>query len=355
MGRRRSRAPERLKSRRRRGSARGGRDLAGSRPGKHWRTDERAQEQHATAVPRPRRVMRDQPRAPARRVLEELSAICLDVVRSRAVIARHPGPEPTRVLDELIVNAPGSEKPWIAGSPLHRPRGDSESLQARQVRRIELQGTHVIGPVRIAGPSIGTATQTDVDTVSRYKLLRACPQRLLERPENRLSNTSIPARGTRLPLIFSEDGKVLLEAKVNGKGPYPFVLDTGGQAILTPATAQALGLEVRGRGISYGVGAGSTSLGYARVRSRAIRCGANRRPVRAGDAFVPRAHRPPRDSGSHLKTAAKLRIRQFLTTVHTPSRSTRLTGRSTCSHSVPSNRRGVRPPCRSALRTTCHC
>lgn len=125
----------------------------------------------------------------------------------------------------------------------------------------------VMLPFRIAS-WVGTArARAHVETVRRYELLRSIAQRSLKRPEDPAADTKIPGGGARLPLTFSEDGKLLVEARMDGKGPFPFVLDTGGHAILTPPTARALGLKVSGRSVSYGAGPGSTPLGFARVHS----------------------------------------------------------------------------------------
>jgi hypothetical protein len=68
---------------------------------------------------------------------------------------------------------------------------------------------------------------------------------------------------TTVPIEF--DGDVIVEAKLNGQGPFAFILDTGGHDILTPAAVTALGLKPVGAGESGGSGAGTVSEQYARV------------------------------------------------------------------------------------------
>lgn len=131
----------------------------------------------------------------------------------------------------------------------------------------EVQG--VMLPFRIVS-SLGAHAQPQVETIARYRLLTSVPGRSLERPANRANDVQIPAGGTRIPLVVSPSGKFLVEAKIDGQGPFPFVLDTGGHDILTPAAASALGLALSGHGVSYGAGAGSTPLRYARVKSIAL-------------------------------------------------------------------------------------
>ena len=42
--------------------------------------------------------------------------------------------------------------------------------------------------------------------------------------------------------------KILVDVTLNGRGPFPFVLDTGGHFILTTTSARRLGLKVLGPG-----------------------------------------------------------------------------------------------------------
>ncbi|HEY2068037.1 MAG TPA: aspartyl protease family protein [Rhizomicrobium sp.] len=53
---------------------------------------------------------------------------------------------------------------------------------------------------------------------------------------------------------------------VNGK-PLTFIFDTGGSNLLTPATAQALGLTVQGKMEANGAGSGHMDMGFTKVTS----------------------------------------------------------------------------------------
>jgi len=57
----------------------------------------------------------------------------------------------------------------------------------------------------------------------------------------------------------------LVHASINGKGPLPFILDTGGHAILTDDAAKQLGLATMGKGVSTGSGPGSMTTAYTKV------------------------------------------------------------------------------------------
>ncbi len=77
-------------------------------------------------------------------------------------------------------------------------------------------------------------------------------------------NDSTVAGGV-VTVPISYDGDVVIEAMLNGKGPFRFILDTGGHDILTPEAVKALGLTAVGAGQSGGAGAGTVSEQFARV------------------------------------------------------------------------------------------
>jgi hypothetical protein len=53
--------------------------------------------------------------------------------------------------------------------------------------------------------------------------------------------------------------------RVNGRGPYAFLFDTGGTNDIIPTLARTLGLEVVGRTPEFGAGAGIMEAGFTRV------------------------------------------------------------------------------------------
>jgi hypothetical protein len=75
---------------------------------------------------------------------------------------------------------------------------------------------------------------------------------------------------------------VYVEATLNGKGPYTFIVDTGGHTLLSPRIAAEAGLKVVGEGATSGAGEGKSTTGYARYREIALG------PVRLTDqpAFI---------------------------------------------------------------------
>jgi hypothetical protein len=74
------------------------------------------------------------------------------------------------------------------------------------------------------------------------------------------------ASSATVPVVL-EGRQLLVWASIDGHAPMPFILDTGGHAILTTQAAATLGLRGSGGGASGGSGAGTISTQYTRVRS----------------------------------------------------------------------------------------
>jgi len=92
----------------------------------------------------------------------------------------------------------------------------------------------------------------------------------LQRPSNDVLDAKIlSGTSTTAPLTL-EAGTLLIEAKIDGQGPFPFILDTGGHDILTPDMAARLGLKSIGHGVSRGAGEGSTPIQYTHVDKLSI-------------------------------------------------------------------------------------
>lgn len=121
-------------------------------------------------------------------------------------------------------------------------------------------------PFRITTES-GKPVQVTTETVTRYELPASLSADVLARPSDAVTDVQLAGGRTTVPILPSVSGLILVSVRIDGKGPFPFALDTGGHAILTPATAKLLGLKAAGEGIARGAGAGATQLKYTRVRS----------------------------------------------------------------------------------------
>ena len=85
-------------------------------------------------------------------------------------------------------------------------------------------------------------------------------------PRTNPSDWHLPANG-RVTLPFRLlNNHIVVDVKIDGRGPFPFLVDTGGHNILTPSTLASLALSSEGVSPSSGAGETTVSNGYARVR-----------------------------------------------------------------------------------------
>ncbi|RDS83511.1 PDZ domain-containing protein [Dyella monticola] len=124
-------------------------------------------------------------------------------------------------------------------------------------------------PFRITTTSVmtnGTLHGTTLDVAEHIQALPEVSAGALARPSNTVRDVTM-AHGAREAVVpmHLEGGALLIEAKINGKGPMPFILDTGGQALFTREAAKKLGLQATGSGVSAGSGPGSMTTAYTKV------------------------------------------------------------------------------------------
>ena len=86
-------------------------------------------------------------------------------------------------------------------------------------------------------------------------------------PATQPHDWSLPPTGRTTVAMRPHDTEVMIQARINGKGPYLFYLDSGGHDILSPRLAHELGLKVEGSGQSGGAGENTVESGYAKVAS----------------------------------------------------------------------------------------
>lgn len=107
-------------------------------------------------------------------------------------------------------------------------------------------------------------------TVRRYALSLRATDRDFARPAARNPAQMLDgATSTTVPLRI-EGRQLLVWASIDGHAPMPFILDTGGHAILTTQAARTLGLHGAGAGVSGGSGAHTVALQYASADSLRI-------------------------------------------------------------------------------------
>ncbi|MFY9740234.1 MAG: aspartyl protease family protein [Candidatus Cybelea sp.] len=118
--------------------------------------------------------------------------------------------------------------------------------------------------------SSGTAKDPADDyafTVRRYELLHSVRSADFSKPVAREAIRLLGgATSTTVPMML-EGRQLMVWASLDRRPEMPFILDTGGQAILTMRAAKRLGLAAAGAGEGGGSGAGTISTAFTRVRS----------------------------------------------------------------------------------------
>ena len=117
----------------------------------------------------------------------------------------------------------------------------------------------------------GNADGESDDVVERYQLLSSVPKAELQRPDGKVRDVSM-ANGARdaVTPMHIEGGIVLVDVSIDGRPPMPFILDTGGHAILTTDAAKQMGYQTQGQGVSGGSGSGTMSTSYTKVHDTAL-------------------------------------------------------------------------------------
>ncbi len=117
----------------------------------------------------------------------------------------------------------------------------------------------------------GDEPDTGVATIVSYRVETNGAAPLLHAPAPPNDVTFVSReRSTTIPASVNANGFLIVSATIDGHGPYPFILDTGGHDIITPRFAAQLGLKAVGSGQSYGAGSASTRTAFTKVRSLGI-------------------------------------------------------------------------------------
>lgn len=101
-------------------------------------------------------------------------------------------------------------------------------------------------------------------TVTKVTFLGAQPDSAYAAPNVAVSDFSIAggAAATEVPISIINN-HIYGPAKVNGKGPYTFIFDTGGRNLVTPPIAKELGIKIEGSLPGTGAGEGVMEGGFA--------------------------------------------------------------------------------------------
>jgi hypothetical protein len=102
--------------------------------------------------------------------------------------------------------------------------------------------------------------------LNRFEIGPARPFKSYAMPAVEPKDRSLPTGRVAVPFRLLNN-HVIVDARVNGRGPFPFLVDTGGHDIITPSTASALGLREQGELEATGAGEHVAMSGYAAVES----------------------------------------------------------------------------------------
>ena len=149
-------------------------------------------------------------------------------------------------------------------------RGAISTITERLYDYRSVGGTRL--PFRIVRSSDFSSNVVDV-TIERYRLIGSSSA-IFASPETAADFTLDGT--TDVPVQIGN--QVIVEGMLGGRGPYRFILDSGGHNIITPAVASELGLKPVGGAQSGGAGAGtvtqqdvmvpSVAFGNARLRNQ---------------------------------------------------------------------------------------
>jgi hypothetical protein len=101
-------------------------------------------------------------------------------------------------------------------------------------------------------------------TITRVQVSAATPVSAYASPAWSRADTRLDGKSTSIPFVLLNN-HVFVEVMVNGKGPYRFIVDTGGHNIVTPSTVAALKLDAQGDAPAHGAGEATVSSGFAKV------------------------------------------------------------------------------------------
>ena len=196
--------------------------------------------------------------------------------RGGAVIA-YAGRETVggRALDHLVVTPRGGKRfdAWFdAGAHLlARTLEDQQFLHVTEtyddyrpegglVLAHRLKGDPGVGPMAISTSTLTAVSFGPAEPLAAYSCPTAPPAGASI--EGGAASDTVPFR-----LL---NNHVYVQALVNGKGPYTFIVDTGGHTLLSPRVVAEAGLKPVGEAVTSGAGDGHSTTGFVHFDEIAI-------------------------------------------------------------------------------------
>lgn len=130
---------------------------------------------------------------------------------------------------------------------------------------------HPVDGAMLAGKivqSTGNPKYDQVQTLSSAAFLPTQPDAFFAAPKNNVADFSITGGAHEVTLPFRLiNNHIYADVKVNGKGPYVFIFDTGGVNVVTPTLAKSMGLKIEGHVEARGAGSGTMEAGFTKVQT----------------------------------------------------------------------------------------
>jgi Aspartyl protease len=187
-----------------------------------------------------------------------------------------PATEGAETFDRIVVTPEGGRAAalWFRRSDRRLDR--AVVALANRIQTVRYRDYRAVGglvlPFEIVTED-GDQLETGDAKITRYRLDDPAAEDALRRPPSRSADARLADGAAVASAPFRLDalgGFPIVEARVNGRGPLLFILDTGGHDILTPAAAAMLGLPLSGSGFSLGAGEGSAPTRFTRVAKVAL-------------------------------------------------------------------------------------
>ncbi|HEY8003202.1 MAG TPA: aspartyl protease family protein [Phenylobacterium sp.] len=123
-----------------------------------------------------------------------------------------------------------------------------------------------VGGGKVAGKLVtDNGRGPETETLTAAAVAHAQPRAAYSAPKIALTGGAILNAEGRTTVPFQLlNNHIYAQVKVNGKGPFTFIFDTGGHSLLTPLAMQALGLGSEGHGTGGGAGDKTVDESFAR-------------------------------------------------------------------------------------------
>lgn len=123
--------------------------------------------------------------------------------------------------------------------------------------------------IELAGKGLisdGDAKYDQTVTFTKASFVAVLPQSAFAPPQVKIADYAIAGGGDETSFPFQLiNNHIYADVSVDGKGPFTFIFDTGGENVLTPRVAKALGLKSEGQMEGRGAGSGHMDMGVTKV------------------------------------------------------------------------------------------